>query len=68
MSGLTQTSLWRKLDCNMNANSEDLPDSPEVRELARLQTRMQRPGLEVNREGSFEIGWGIAMLCCGVVP
>jgi hypothetical protein len=49
-------------------NSKNLPDSPEAQELAKLQTRMQRPGLEVNREGSFELGWGIAMLCAGLDP
>ena len=49
-------------------NSKNLPDSPEARELAKLQTRMQRPGLEANREGSFELGWGIMMLCWGLDP
>jgi hypothetical protein len=55
-------------DYRARENSKNLPDSPEARELAKLQTRMQRPGLEVNREGSFELGWGIMMLCGGLSP
>jgi hypothetical protein len=52
----------------MKENSVILPDSPEARELARLQTRMLRPAQEVNREGSFELGWGLALLCFGIGP
>src|SRR5512143_1605694 len=52
----------------MNNNSENPPRIPEAQELATLQAQMLRPALEVNRDGSFELGWGIAMLCFGLVP
>lgn len=38
---------------------------PEARELAALQAQMLRPAANVNRDGSFELGWGLALLCAG---
>ncbi len=52
----------------MKENSEELPEMAELGKLARLQSQMQRTGQEVNREGSLEVGWGIAVLCCGLTP
>jgi hypothetical protein len=40
----------------------------EIQELAALQDRMQRPARNVNRDGSFELGWGTALLCAGFGP
>lgn len=43
-------------------------DAPEARELASLQAQMQRPSLATNQDGSFELGWGLALLCFGFIP
>jgi len=45
-----------------------LPDIPEARELAKLQAQMQRSALNVNRDGGFDLGWGMALLCFGLGP
>jgi hypothetical protein len=47
----------------MITNQPSLGNVPELHELARLQARMQRPGQNVNIDGSFELGWGTALLC-----
>ena len=39
----------------------------ELQDLARLQSRMQRPAGNINNDGSFELGWGTMILCGGLV-
>ena len=45
----------------MRSFSEGLPGSPEARALAALQAQMLRPAQSVNRDGGFELGWGVAL-------
>ena len=52
----------------MKDNVQCLANVPEVEELAKLQAQMQRPAKNVNMDGSFELGWGTALLCGGLVP
>ncbi|HUC84143.1 MAG TPA: hypothetical protein VL970_03045 [Candidatus Acidoferrales bacterium] len=52
----------------MNENLQGPPNVPEVRDLAQLQARMLRPASQVNIEGSFELGWGLFMLCGCLAP
>lgn len=52
----------------MNNPSENPPNIPEARELAQLQARMLQSAQNVNQDGSFELGWAIALLCFGFVP
>lgn len=52
----------------MKAESHNLADIPELRDLTTLQTQMQKPGMRVNVDGSFELGWGTMLLCAGLVP
>src|SRR5208282_5471083 len=51
----------------MRDNLQSLPHVPEVGDLAKLQAQMQRPAQNVNMDGSFELGWGTALLCFGSV-
>lgn len=46
----------------MNSFSESLPGSPEAQALVALQSQMLRPDQNVNRDGGFELGWGVALL------
>src|SRR5215467_14267527 len=62
---LTQTGLCCKPVC-MKEHLRQLPDIPAVQELARLQAQMQRPALNTNKDGSFELGWGTALLFFGL--
>jgi hypothetical protein len=39
---------------------------PELEDLRKLQSQMQRPGQNLNMDGSFELGWGTAVLCFGL--
>lgn len=39
-----------------------------MRELAQLNARMLRPTQNVNQDGGFELGWGLALLCFGLSP
>ena len=52
----------------MNDGLESLPRIPEVGDLAKLQAQMLPPAQKVNMDGSFELGWGTALLCFGLVP
>ena len=52
----------------MNENVQSLPDASELGDLARLQAQMQRPAQNVNVDGSFELGWGTAVLLFALVP
>ena len=52
----------------MKDDLQSLPHVPEVGDLAKLQTQMLRPAQNVNMDGSFELGWGMALLCFGLVP
>ncbi|HVY72226.1 MAG TPA: hypothetical protein VHH73_19995 [Verrucomicrobiae bacterium] len=52
----------------MNDGFENLSMPPEGLDLAKLQAQMQRPAKNVNLDGSFELGWGTAMLCFSLVP
>ena len=47
---------------------EDLQTIPELRDLAKLQAQMLQPAQNMNMDGSFELGWGTAVLCFGFVP
>ena len=51
----------------MKDTLQGLPGAPEVADLARLQAQMLRPAQNVNVDGSFELGWGMALLCFGSV-
>ena len=51
----------------MKDSLQSLPDVPEVGDLAKLQAQMLRPAQNVNMDGSFELGWGTALLCFGSV-
>jgi hypothetical protein len=48
--------------------SETLLNSPEARNLADLQAHMLRPAQNANRDGGFELGWGVALLFFSLVP
>jgi hypothetical protein len=61
---LTQSGLYCKLVC-MKATP---PDTPELQDLKTLQNQMLVPGRKTNQDGSFELGWGIALLCAGGGP
>ncbi len=52
----------------MKEVSENLPGIPQARELTQLQAQMLRPAQAVNQDGSFELGWGTAILCFSLVP
>jgi hypothetical protein len=52
----------------MKDNLQSLPNVAEVGDLAKLQAQMQRPAQNVNMDGSFELGWGMALLCFSLVP
>ena len=52
----------------MKADQQSLENIPQLQDLARLQAQMQRPGQNINMDGSFELGWGTAVLCFGMVP
>ena len=52
----------------MKTICESLPGSPEARKLAELQAQMLRPGQSANRDGGFELGWGVALLLFGLGP
>jgi hypothetical protein len=52
----------------MKAHVPSLANVPEAEALAQLQAQMQRPARNVNMDGSFELGWGTALLCGGLVP
>lgn len=66
--GLPQTGLCCKLDCAMNPPIPNPAAPPVARELAALNAQMMRPAQNVNRDGSFELGWGFAVLCFGFAP
>ncbi len=51
----------------MKSHLQSLPHVPEVGDLAKLQAQMLRPAQNVNMDGSFELGWGTALLCFGSV-
>lgn len=40
---------------------------PEARNLVRLQAQMQQSAKDINVDGSFSLGWGIGLLCFGMV-
>ncbi len=52
----------------MKDTLQALPNASEVGDLAKLQAQMLRPAQKVNMDGSFELGWGTALLCFGLVP
>ncbi|MGH7967807.1 MAG: hypothetical protein ACREIC_03670, partial [Limisphaerales bacterium] len=52
----------------MNDDSERLTGMAEARELAALQAQMQRPAQNLNKDGGFELGWGLSLLCLGLAP
>jgi hypothetical protein len=49
-------------------NLQSLPIVAEAGDLAKLQAQMLRPALNVNMDGSFELGLGMALLCFGLIP
>jgi hypothetical protein len=51
----------------MKEDVQSLSNLSEVRDLAKLQAQMQRPAQNVNMDGSFEVGWGMAPLLFGSV-
>ena len=42
-----------------------LQDLQEAQDLAKLQAQMLRPAQNVNTDGSFDLGWGTALICSG---
>jgi hypothetical protein len=51
----------------MKEDVQSLPNALEIRDLAKLQAQMQRAAQNVNMDGSFELGWGMALLLFGSV-
>lgn len=58
--------VWQTWFVNDN-QSNSVPDV-EVHDLAEIQGQMQRPARYVNLDGSFDLGWGTAILCLSLVP
>src|SRR5690349_19093774 len=52
----------------MELRSQTLACSPEARNLAELQSQMLRPAQSANRDGGFELGWGVALLLFSLGP
>lgn len=52
----------------MNPKSSSLAPLTDAAELARLQQQMQRSAKTVNLDGSFELGWGLSMICLSGAP
>jgi len=52
----------------MKDNLHPLSGVPAAADLAQLQALMQRPAQNVNADGSFELGWGVAVLLGGLIP
>jgi hypothetical protein len=48
--------------------NDRLSNLQEAKDLAKLQAQMQRPAQTVHLDGGFELGWGTAIVCCGLVP
>ena len=52
----------------MKAGQPSLEGLPDLQALAKLQAQMQRLAQNINADGSFELGWGTALLCLSLVP
>jgi hypothetical protein len=44
------------------------PRLPEAQQLASIQAQLLRPSRAINLDGSFELGWGMSLLCFGSIP
>lgn len=52
----------------MKGNLQNSSSIPSILDLTKLQAQTQRAAQNVNMDGSFELGWGTAVLCAGLVP
>jgi hypothetical protein len=52
----------------LNQKSPSFSPLAAAPELARLQKQIQRSAQTVNLDGSFELGWGLSMICLGSGP